>query len=98
MIKKAITKETKRKELFRVVSCARMDEAVDKSCQWKGGAREPFCRATKQESCLGCKFYTVGIWDFLARCYDLLYAQDREITKLRQENEDLRNGINFPRK
>lgn len=81
-MKKVTTKEAKRKELFKAVSLARMDKASDKSCQWKGGAREPFCRATKQDTCRGCRFYSVGIWDFWARCYDLLYAKDQEITRL----------------
>lgn len=97
-MKKVTTKEAKRTELFKAVSLARMDKASDKSCQWKGGKDEKFCRATHQKDCKGCKFYTMGIWEFFERCYDVIRAREEEIQKLQKENEDLRNGITFKRK
>ena len=94
-----MTNEQKKKALFDYVGKCRTEKAADMSCQWKGGKGERrFCRATDQKSCVGCNFYTVGIWEFFGRCYDIIAARDKEITRLQQENEDLRNGINFPRR
>ena len=98
MIKKVSKKSEKKDALFAYIGKCREEKKVETSCQWKGGKDEKFCRATHQKDCKGCKFYTMGIWEFFERCYDVIRAREEEIQKLQKENEDLRNGITFKRK
>lgn len=82
-----MTKEQKKEELFKIVSRAREDCEADFSCQYKGGKEERFCRVTSRLDCKGCKDYSIGIWDFFAKCYDLLRKKDEEIVELRLGKE-----------
>lgn len=97
MIKKVSKKSEKKDALFAYIGKCREEKKVETSCQWKGGKNEKFCRATSQNDCKGCKFYTMGVWEFYEKCYDVIRAREEEIQKLQKENEDLRNGITFRR-
>ena len=80
----------KKKLLFEYVSKRRQNVKADFSCQWKGGKDERFCRSTSRDTCEGCEFYAIGIWDLYAKAYDIITARDKEIAELYEKLEKLK--------
>lgn len=87
--------KTKRDLLTEYVEKRHERQEKDYTCQFKGGQNEKFCRATRQRTCEGCRFYKMSIWEIFNRAYDLLIAKNKRIQKLEVDKCRILNYLEY---